>query len=63
MMGHRERLKSGDEYDALTRWRRFLRFRSRVRKAIKRQVNKRARKMWTVGRSRLTHVETESNAS
>lgn len=44
MMGHREPLKSGDEYDALTRWRRYLRFRPGQRKAMKRAVNRRNRK-------------------
>lgn len=37
-------LKSADEYDALTRWRRFLRFRPGQRKKVKRQYNKRLRR-------------------
>ena len=44
MMGHREALKGGDEYDALTRWKKFLRWKPRVRKLIKRQFWKRQRK-------------------
>jgi hypothetical protein len=44
MMGHRERLKSGDEYDALTRWRKVLAFRAGARRLIKRKVNKRHRR-------------------
>jgi hypothetical protein len=37
-------LSGGDEYDALTRWRRFLRWRSKQRKRIKSQYNKRIRR-------------------
>lgn len=44
MMGHREQMKSGDEYDALTRWKRFCHFRPGKRKAIKRKLNKRQRR-------------------
>jgi hypothetical protein len=44
MMGHREELKSGDEYDALTRGKRYYRFRPGVRQKIKRQFNKRQRR-------------------
>ena len=46
MMGHRERLRGGDEYDALTRWQRFLRWRPGQRRAIKRRFNKRQRRAW-----------------
>ena len=46
MMGHRDKLKSATEWDALTGWRRFLRFRPGRRKAAKRAVNRRSRKMW-----------------
>jgi hypothetical protein len=38
-------MKGGDEYDALTRWKRFLRWRPGERKAIKRGYNKRARRV------------------
>jgi hypothetical protein len=44
MMGHREELKSGDEYDALTRGKRYHRFRAGTRQKIKRQFNKRQRR-------------------
>lgn len=43
MMGHRGILKSGLEYDALTGWRKVLRFRAGERKFIKRKYNKRQR--------------------
>jgi hypothetical protein len=46
MMGHREPLKSGDEWDATSRRaRKFLSFRPGERAAVKRQLAKRARKM------------------
>lgn len=38
-------LKSADEYDALTRFRRFLRFRPGLRKSIRRGYNKRVRRL------------------
>lgn len=37
-------LKSGDEYDALTRWKSFFHWRPGQRKKIKRAYNKRFRK-------------------
>ena len=37
-------LKSGDEYDALTPWKRFLHFKPGTRKEIKRGFRKRVRK-------------------
>jgi hypothetical protein len=37
-------MKTGDEHDALTRWRRFLNWRPGVRAAIKRGYNKRVRR-------------------
>ena len=43
-MGHKEKLKSGDEYDALTKMKKWFNWRSKVRKRIKRIVNKRERK-------------------
>ncbi len=44
MMGHRERLIDGDEFDAFTRnGRRAHRFRSRERRIVKRKVARRAR--------------------
>jgi hypothetical protein len=36
-------LKSGDEFDALTGWRRYLNWRPGVRALIKRRYNKRVR--------------------
>jgi hypothetical protein len=45
MMGHRDALKGGDEWDGLTKGGRAVhRFRAGVRKLLKRRVNKRARK-------------------
>lgn len=44
-MGHRERLKGGDEYDYLTRARRFLYHRAGQIKKIKRKFWKRTRKI------------------
>lgn len=43
MMGHREKLKSAIEYDALTNWRKVLKWRPGQRKAAKRTFNKRFR--------------------
>ena len=42
-MKHEVPMKSGDDYDAFTRWRRFLIWRAGEIKAIKRRFNKRAR--------------------
>jgi hypothetical protein len=44
MMGHRAELKSGDEYDALTGWRRVCGYKAGTVKAIKRKFNKRIRR-------------------
>jgi hypothetical protein len=44
MMGHRECLSGGDEWDALTRGKRFHRWRAGVRAWIKRKFNKRQRR-------------------
>lgn len=45
MMGHREKMKSGDEYDALTmKGKRVHGFRARQRASIKRKFNKRIRR-------------------
>lgn len=45
MMGHRDKLIDGDEWDALTRGgRRVHSFRPGVRKQVKRKVNRRARR-------------------
>jgi hypothetical protein len=45
MMGHRERLVDGDEYDALTRAKRWRKWRPGVRAWIKRKFSKRARRL------------------
>lgn len=44
MMGHREPMKGGSEYDALTRAKRFYHWKPGVRQWIKRQFSKRVRK-------------------
>jgi len=45
MMGHRGKLKSGAEYDALTHWRsRILHWKPGETKQVKRKYNKRQRK-------------------
>lgn len=44
-MGWRTKLLGGDEFDALTRMRRFLGFKPGTVKVIKRRHNKRARKI------------------
>jgi hypothetical protein len=46
MMGHREPVKTGDEYDLITRWRRVLCYMKRpgVCKRIKAGINRRLRR-------------------
>lgn len=44
MMGHREPMKSGDEYDALTRAKRFYKWRPGMRAWVKRKFSKRLRR-------------------
>ena len=44
MMGHRGKLKSGEEYDALTRWRKRLYWKPGETKKVKHKYNKRQRK-------------------
>jgi hypothetical protein len=46
MMGHREKLKGGDEWDAFTGWRNVMRYldRPRVKHAIKKKFSRRVRK-------------------
>ena len=44
VMGHREKLISGDEYDVLTQWRRVHAYKAGTVKAIKRKFNKRTRR-------------------
>lgn len=44
MMGHREHLKHGDEYDAVSRkWKNVMHWRSGERKAIKKRLSRRVR--------------------
>lgn len=43
MMGHRQRLIDGDEHDAVTGWRRYLRWRPGERSAVKRRIRRRER--------------------
>ena len=45
MMGHREKMVSGDEYDGLTGCKRYLRWKSGERKRIKRRFWKRQRRI------------------
>ena len=46
MMGHRERMINGAEYDALTRWHHVAAWCGKpgARRAVKRQFNKRVRR-------------------
>lgn len=46
MMGHRETLKNGDEYDVVTGWRQWLVWctKAGATRAVKTRLNKRARK-------------------
>ena len=43
MMGHHEKMVSGDEVDAFTRWRKYLHSRPGKWKRIKRKFNRRVR--------------------
>ncbi len=45
MMGHRGKMKGGDEYDGLSPWKRYHNWAPGVRKLIKRGYNKRMRKV------------------
>jgi hypothetical protein len=55
MMGHKEKLVSGDEQDALSvRSKRFLAWAAGVRKAMKAKFNRRARKQ--------ARLESDQNA-
>lgn len=48
MMGHREPLKYGHEWDALTRWRRHLRKRAGKFKRTKIAFNRRVRRTYRI---------------
>lgn len=43
-MGHRDKLIDGDEYDAVSGWRRYLKFKPGQRKAAKNAINRRDRR-------------------
>lgn len=43
-MSHRIPMNDGDEYDALSKWKRLFRWRPGKRKAVKKKYNKRFRK-------------------
>lgn len=45
MMGHKGRLANAREWDALTQWKNVTHWKPGERKAIKRQYNKRQRKL------------------
>ena len=58
-MGHRAKMVSGDEYDALTKGHNLLNWRPGQRKAIKRRFNKRQRsavRLWL-----STHIKEEAS--
>lgn len=44
MMGHREVLRSGEEHDVFSRWRRYLRKRAGRFKRVKMKANRRIRR-------------------
>lgn len=46
MMGHREKMKGGDEYDALTRWKKLLKVFAKpgLARQAKQKFNRRVRK-------------------
>ena len=44
-------MNNGDEYDALTKWKRFIKWRSGQRKKIKRRYNKRERRLSSISRT------------
>jgi len=56
MMGHREKLKDGDEQDAFTGWRHMMHWRTGALRAIKKRFNKRVRKN---ARKALKEVSTD----
>ena len=45
MMGHRGIKKTGDEWDAFTRWRRYIRWKPGQLRKVKRGYNKRQRRI------------------
>ena len=44
MMGHHEKLKGGDEYDAFTSWRRVIAWNGITRSQFKKRFNRRIRR-------------------
>lgn len=59
MMGHKGQMKSGSEYDAFTKWRRFLHWRAGQRKAIKRAFSRRMRRMAKLVKGARAAVEAD----
>ncbi len=45
MMGRRIPMKSGDEFDALTNWRKVMHFKAGARARIKRRFRRRERRL------------------
>lgn len=45
MMGHRGKMRGAIEYDALSKWKNYLRWQPGERKWIKRRYNKRMRRL------------------
>ncbi len=54
VMGHKEKMVGGLEFDALAGWQRVLHWRAGQRKWIKRKFNRRIRKKWRYGLHRIT---------
>jgi len=60
--GRRQKLKDGDEYDAIGGWRHVYKYldRAGIRKAIKKRLNKRARREVKNDISRAYERDTDS---
>jgi hypothetical protein len=44
MMGHREKLKNGDEYDTFTSWRKLVRLRThKIKKLFARRIRRKGK--------------------
>lgn len=56
MMGQRAPMKSGDEYDALTRFRKYRIWRAGDRAGIKRRFRRRERRQAKLGDRNAVHV-------
>ena len=44
MMGHREQLKGGSEYDCLTKWRKYMKNHSGESHSVKKKFSRRVRR-------------------